>query len=232
MIRDILLPRLEDRFPGRGLRPGFPPDPVAIFPRQHEAVGDVSIWDHGDEATVAVGEITHGHFNPYDPTLNAEQIAERVADDVINFLIDLFEDRVLLWKSADGRSGGWRMIGSDDRDSLMDASDQGFVWSGRSGILSREALANLEMPRMDHLPSLRSVSRSLAAFIWGYRLSRGDEGLEIVSGGLAHEMHNPLNFIKNARSGHGAGDREHRDQPGRRRGAGPSPAGCTAGRAA
>jgi hypothetical protein len=130
VIRDILIPMLETRFSGRGLRTGVPPEPIAIFPRVHEDVGDVSIWDDGEEATVAVGEITHGHFNPYDSTLSAEQVAQRVAADVIDFLGDLFADRIVLWRSADGRSGGWRTIDDGDRLSLMDSEDQTYLWSG------------------------------------------------------------------------------------------------------
>ena len=63
-------------------------------------------------------------------TLAAEEVAERGAADVLHFLSELFEDRVLLWKSPDGRSGGWCTIGSDGRFSLMDSGDETFLWSG------------------------------------------------------------------------------------------------------
>ena len=58
-IRDVLIPRLEQRFAGRALRTGTPPDPITVFPAVHPAVGDCSIWDEGDEATIGVGAITH-----------------------------------------------------------------------------------------------------------------------------------------------------------------------------
>jgi hypothetical protein len=130
MIRDVLLPMLEQRFPERGLRRGLPPEPIAVFPAIHEAVGDVSIWDDGEEATVGVGTITHGHFNPYDSSLTAEQVAIQVSEDVVGFLEDLFADKVLLWKSPDNASGGWRILGDDGRSSLMDSNDITFLWSG------------------------------------------------------------------------------------------------------
>jgi hypothetical protein len=130
MIRDILLPKLMERFPDRGLRAASPPDPVATFPAAHPAVGDLSIWDDGGEAMVAVGDITHGHFNPNDGSLTPEQVAERVAADVLGFLEDLFADRILLWKSPAGGSGGWVVLGNDEALSLMDGDDLTFTWSG------------------------------------------------------------------------------------------------------
>ncbi|MHC9539942.1 MAG: hypothetical protein AB9903_10520 [Vulcanimicrobiota bacterium] len=67
MIRDVLLPKLMDRFPGRGLRTGAPPGLIAVFPAAHPEVGDLTIYDDGEEATVCIGTITHGHhlFSEY-----------------------------------------------------------------------------------------------------------------------------------------------------------------------
>jgi hypothetical protein len=130
MIRDVLLPALLANFPNRGFRIDDSPNAVGVFPAAHPDVGDVTIWDDGDEATVGISEITHGHFNPYDETLSEKQVAERVTSDVVEFLNDLFADRVLLWKSQDGRSGGWRILGHDNAYSIMDGDDITYLWSG------------------------------------------------------------------------------------------------------
>jgi len=130
MITDTLLPELRTRFADRRLHSGTAPNEVAIFPAAHPDVGAVTIWDDGDEATVGIGEITHGHFNPYDNSLSPEQIARRVTEEVIEFLEDLFADRVLLWKSPDGRSGGWRVLTSKTNDSLKEGSNLTYLWSG------------------------------------------------------------------------------------------------------
>src|SRR5438094_4933911 len=129
MIRDVLLPALLANFPNRGFRTDDAPNAIGVFPAAHEKVGDVTIWDDGNEATIGVGDITHGHFNPYDDTLTEQQTAERVTSDVVAFLTDLFADRVLLWKSPDGGSGGWRILGHDNRYSIMDADDLTYLWS-------------------------------------------------------------------------------------------------------
>ena len=130
MIREILLPALQAKFPNRGFRRDDSANDIGVFPAAHAEVGDVTIDDDGNEATVYIGEITHGHFNPYDERLSEKEIAEHVASDVVNFLDDLFADRVLLWKSPDGRSGGWRRLGEDNPYSIMDGDDITYLWSG------------------------------------------------------------------------------------------------------
>lgn len=129
MISDLLLPALRDRFANRGLQPGKSGNEIALFPAIHPEVGDITIWDDGDEATIGIGEITHGHFNPYDDSFTSDQIAERVTEEVIEFLEDLFADRVLLWKSPDGRSGGWQVLGHGDDDPPR-GDNLRYLWSG------------------------------------------------------------------------------------------------------
>ena len=130
MIRDLLIPALETKFPDRGLRTGTPPDAIAVFLAAHSEVGDVMIYDDGHQATVGIGTITHGHFSPYDATLTNDEIAARVTEVVITFLTDLFANRVLLWKLPEGGSGGWRILAHDHQYSLMKSDDLTFLWSG------------------------------------------------------------------------------------------------------
>jgi len=129
MIRDHLIPALREAFPALPFTPGLPPAPVAVFPAKHPKVGDVRVFDHGEEATVLVGEITHGHFNPYDESLSEQQVAERVAADVVEFLKALFSDQVLLYRSANRRIGGWQVLGEGTTPERC-PKRQYFVWSG------------------------------------------------------------------------------------------------------
>jgi len=128
MIRDQLLPALRARFASRGLQLGTSGNQIAVFPAIHPEVGDVTIWDDGDEVTIGIGEITHSHFNPYDDSLTSDQIAEQVTEEVSEFLQDLFEDRILLWKSLNGRSGGWQVLGRGDDSPRGD--NLTYLWSG------------------------------------------------------------------------------------------------------
>jgi hypothetical protein len=130
MIRDVLIPTLEQRFPNRGMRLGTGSEATLIFPAIDSRVGDVSIWDDGDEATVAVGDITHGHFNPYDGSLTKVQVAQNVTEMVVDFLDALFANRVVLWCSKDRRSGGWRVTDQPVTTAPLELSEEVFVWSG------------------------------------------------------------------------------------------------------
>jgi len=129
-ITATLLPMLKQTFPERAMRAGTPPDPVATFPAAHPDVGDLRIWDEGDEATVAIGEITHSHFNPYDSSLSADQIAARVSAEIVDFLEDLFADRVLLWSSGIAGSGGWQQIPANAPPQFMGSNARTYHWSG------------------------------------------------------------------------------------------------------
>lgn len=73
-------------------------------------LGFVSVTDDRDEATVFVGELTHGHFDWYDGSLSDDARVRLVSDSVLTFLDDLFHDRVVVWTAGPGRSGGWRVL--------------------------------------------------------------------------------------------------------------------------
>jgi hypothetical protein len=131
MISDVLIPALRARFSDRRMRIEESPRPHVVFPAGHPAVGGVIIWDDGDEVTLEVGEITHGHFNPYDPTLTEDQVAESVTEMVVDFLTELFANRVLLFNSVPRHTGGWRVleepiVGIPPEYSGYDA----YAWSG------------------------------------------------------------------------------------------------------
>lgn len=132
MIRDKLIPALQQRYSDNVVQIGSGqlPDPVAVFPAKHPSVGELTIWDDGDEVTVSIGEITHGHFNLFDPDLTQDQIDEEVTSEVLDFLDDMFADKYLLWKSRDGRSGGWQHLDYMDKPLERRTDAEYFVWSG------------------------------------------------------------------------------------------------------
>jgi hypothetical protein len=107
MIADSLIPALKEKFPDSGMRCGAPPDPIAVFPAAHPEVGEVTIFDDGDEVIVSIGEITHGHFGAYEAGLSQEQVHEAVTASVVAFLGDLFADKVVLWHVRPGGASGW-----------------------------------------------------------------------------------------------------------------------------
>jgi hypothetical protein len=126
-IRSVLIPALQRRFPDRRSTAGESPDIVAVFPAAYPDVGDLIIEDDEVEATVFIGTLTHGHFNPYDETHSPDESADAVAESVLSFLEDLFSDRIVIW-SVDGSSGGWETLTGGPVD--IPAEARAFVWSG------------------------------------------------------------------------------------------------------
>ena len=131
MIREVMLPELQSRFPNRGMRAGESINQIGIFPAAHGEVGDLQIWDDGDEATIYIGSITHGHFDSDDRTLAEANSARCISDEVVEFLELLFADRVLIHKSRTDGSDGWEVFDSDDfSDARLNVTDRTYVWSG------------------------------------------------------------------------------------------------------
>ena len=129
MIRDHLIPALKSEFVGWEI--DFSPEAPAIaaFPASQEAVGRVLIYDDGDEVTVSIENITHGHFNPYDTNLKEEETETIVVEEVIEFLKALFTDRVLLHTSANHGVGGWTRLDLSDGPVQLSRSLRYFLWS-------------------------------------------------------------------------------------------------------
>ncbi len=130
-IREILVPALEAAFPASGLRISSPPEPVAIFPAVCAEVGDVLIYDDGDEATVVIEKVTHHHTNPYNTDMTPHERAVWVTNEVVAFLHALFDDRVLLWSRQQGKGGsGSQPFNGVIPTDLREGADT-FVWSRR-----------------------------------------------------------------------------------------------------
>jgi hypothetical protein len=106
---------------------GNPPDPCAVFPGIHPGIRGVSIYDDGEELTVSIDDLTHGHFAAYDSGLSETERDQRIVEEVVEFLEALFADRVAVWGQANV-GGGWYRI---DRGGVGRQADvPEFVWSG------------------------------------------------------------------------------------------------------
>jgi hypothetical protein len=136
MISDYLIAMLQKNFSGRGLVVGNPPNPSAVFPEIHPDVGSIKIYDDKDEVTLVAGNFTHGHFTNYEENLSLEQKHKEIAEEVVSFLRDLFDDRVVLWGSHE-KGGGWEILGTEECHELEEP-EKLYVWSGPwNGCLTR-----------------------------------------------------------------------------------------------
>src|ERR1051326_6972758 len=135
VILDAIIAAIRHKTPDCGVRIETNPtandqysQAMIVIPARHPKVGDVVIWEDGEEATVFIGALTHHHVNPYDTGLTPEQRAAWIAADVAAFTSDLLSDRILIWR-ASGR-GGWTKV--DERPARAPATParEWFVWSG------------------------------------------------------------------------------------------------------
>ena len=110
MILDYFIDGFRTRFPGRELVLRLA-DATAVIPAAHVEVGSIEVEEDLGELLVTVGEITHSHFACYDNELPDEAKQQYVANAVLDFLDDVFSDRIEFWGSFRRGSGGWRIRG-------------------------------------------------------------------------------------------------------------------------
>ena len=132
MIRDSLASALRERFPDVAFTFLDAPQPFARLTCPCTELGDLEIYDDGDEATVALTKITHSHFNPYSKMPDADRDAW-VTDAVLDYLDALFDDRLLVYCSPDRRQAGSQRHDTPiDRSKPVAGTEQYdcYVWSG------------------------------------------------------------------------------------------------------
>lgn len=137
MLSALLLPVLRERFANRGLVEGNPPDPCAMFPGIHPGIRGLTIYDDGDELTVCVDDLTHGHFNDYTERLTEAERERRIVNHAVEFLDALFRDEIVVWRQHN--VGGWYRPewGAADSNTVIQIGSTGsagkvqeVVWSG------------------------------------------------------------------------------------------------------
>jgi hypothetical protein len=127
VLSQLLLQVLRERYPDRGLIAGEPPEPCAVFPGTHPGIRRVAIYDDGDELTLCIDDLTHGHFAEYAEGLSNAERAGRVVEAVVEFLDALFADQVVVW-GQHSVGGGWYRPGLGGSGGRTDVQE--FVWSG------------------------------------------------------------------------------------------------------
>ena len=131
VLTDRLIATLQSRLPQQPMNVGGAGGVVVVFRAAHSDVGDIEVHDNGDELIVMVGSFTHTHFSSYDHGLSISERAQRIADDVVAFLEDVFSDRIEFFGSDTG-AGGWRKRRPQKRGILSKLVFGGktYVWSG------------------------------------------------------------------------------------------------------
>jgi hypothetical protein len=125
-LSEKLIPRLQARFPSRGLCLHEGTQPVASFPAAHPEVGDLRIDDDDDELTISVGQLTHGHFTPKNYRLPSQEKEEDLIERVLEFLDQVFNDQIEFWTA--NKTGGWHARGEEPIGNWP--TRRRLLWSG------------------------------------------------------------------------------------------------------
>lgn len=134
MLAEHLLEKLQARLPAATFERSTASDAIVVFPAKHSDVGNLEVYDDGDELTVYVGSFTHVHFNNYDEGLTEAERAERIAGDVVGFVEDILADRIEFYGSHHG-GGGCRYRDEQPPGllSMLAHGKKKYVWSGPIG---------------------------------------------------------------------------------------------------
>jgi hypothetical protein len=101
---------------------------IAALPAPYPELGDLEIHEDGIEAIAEVGDVTHGHFYPYDK--KDPGAAAEVAESLGDFLADLFEDKICMFTSSLGGGHGKVTDKWPRRKSNRKTSKKYYLWSG------------------------------------------------------------------------------------------------------
>jgi hypothetical protein len=133
MIRDKLIPLLEEKFGSGSFSRGNDSKLIVSFPPVHSEVGELRVLDDGNEVIVEIGEITHGHFCSMNAAATKEGAEQEVVANVVDFLEDLFAGKYILWRTKQRGAGGWKHIdflSQDDKMPNVEIDAIYFTWSG------------------------------------------------------------------------------------------------------
>ncbi len=116
MTLDRFITGFKLRFPGQPytLRQS---DDTVVIPCDNPEIVAIEVQNDLDELIVFVGNFTHGHFDCYDESLSPVEKEQDIAEQVLEFLSDVFSNKVEFYHSKSG-GGGWRPAGTGPENSF------------------------------------------------------------------------------------------------------------------
>lgn len=129
MLLQILTKKLKTEFPELN----FSVDEnnaIVTIPPKHPDVGSIVIEQDNDELIVGVGKFTHWHCGCYESELSEQEKALSIAEDISNFLADLFNDKIVMWGSHEEGGGFYTVNEPPNSTSSTDKQRIKWVWSG------------------------------------------------------------------------------------------------------
>jgi hypothetical protein len=130
-LGERVLARLRCEFPDRAFRVRPEPHVLVSIASPHPDVGVLALQSDGKELILCLGEFTHLHLACYEADLDVGAREQRVVDQAIHWLREVFADRVEFYGST-GSGGGCRLRADEPRGPLSRwlLGDRTYVWSG------------------------------------------------------------------------------------------------------
>lgn len=130
MLAQSLLPMLAAKFGDDAFATGD--NPLVTFAPAHEAVGELRVFEVDREGRIEIGNLTHGHFYSFGSYTTPEEAMQELAENLFDFICDLFARNTILWRAKNGGSGGWFHYDASEPLDLPVAADKAdwFFWSG------------------------------------------------------------------------------------------------------
>lgn len=129
MIRTHLELALSKRFPSYPFEIHEGHAPFATLDAPCAGIGRLELCDDGDEVTLYLTELTHGHFGCAEEALSTEEKEAAIASDVVEFLDALFADRIVTYRAIGGLVGGWRLLNEGEDLPPPSKFRSQYVWT-------------------------------------------------------------------------------------------------------
>ena len=133
MIRNRLILLFEQKFGANSFTRGDIPSALVSFPPAHNGVGELKVFEYGNELIVEIGKIAHHQFDNLNPDATPEAAEQALAEQVAGFVEDVFADKYIFWCSPQRDAGGLKHIdffSENERSSFLDGDRIYFTWSG------------------------------------------------------------------------------------------------------
>ena len=108
-------------------------DKSITIPSKSKEVGNIVIVDDSFEMTVYVGDFTHWHASCDEEPLNTEEKEKYIVSEVIEFLTDLFNEKIVMWGSNKTGGGFYNIeLNINEQDAPLEpGSEKKYVWPGK-----------------------------------------------------------------------------------------------------
>ena len=134
MLLELTTAKLKEKFSDLQFEINKEYSSITI-PAKIKKIGDFVIVDDKIELTVYIGSLTHCHFDCYEENYSKSQKQEYIVESVIDFLIDLFNNEIIVWKYNDSSGGFYYIKGNEAEqdtpleDPLDNPKVEKYTWS-------------------------------------------------------------------------------------------------------